>query len=316
MAVVCATATIVFGIYPEPLFDVARDAGAAADLAGLTALEAPRLVGRRAAPGSSRGRIRAGAPTDGMRDRRRPGDCRVRALLALVGAALAGAGAAVGLARSWRPRWPTACGPASASSRATCAGPRTPRRRACAVPVRRAHARRGAAVTVASLRLGADDGWRSRGARTARCCVPCADADGGGVGRDRRRGEPARTRGRASAEVRLRARLRPRWEFPDAAAARPVPASREDRDDVEPTWRFGDAGAVLTGAADAGAGGCDADGARGDRRPRAPACASAAGTTTLLPPHAGSTRSTPAASVPGASVALDGAPDRAPRSSS
>ena len=29
MAVVCATATIVFGIYPEPLFDVARDAGAA-----------------------------------------------------------------------------------------------------------------------------------------------------------------------------------------------------------------------------------------------------------------------------------------------
>ena len=29
VAVVCAVATIVFGVYPEPLFDVARDAGAA-----------------------------------------------------------------------------------------------------------------------------------------------------------------------------------------------------------------------------------------------------------------------------------------------
>jgi NADH-quinone oxidoreductase subunit N len=29
VAVICAAATIAFGIYPEPLFDVARDAGAA-----------------------------------------------------------------------------------------------------------------------------------------------------------------------------------------------------------------------------------------------------------------------------------------------
>ena len=29
MALVCATAAIAFGIYPEPLFEVARDAGAA-----------------------------------------------------------------------------------------------------------------------------------------------------------------------------------------------------------------------------------------------------------------------------------------------
>jgi NADH-quinone oxidoreductase subunit N len=29
VAVVCAVATVVFGIYPDPLFDVARDAGAA-----------------------------------------------------------------------------------------------------------------------------------------------------------------------------------------------------------------------------------------------------------------------------------------------
>ena len=33
VAVVCAAATIAMGIYPEPLFDVARDAGAA--LSGL-----------------------------------------------------------------------------------------------------------------------------------------------------------------------------------------------------------------------------------------------------------------------------------------
>jgi NADH-quinone oxidoreductase subunit N len=32
VAVVCAVATVAFGIYPEPLFDVARDAGAALDL--------------------------------------------------------------------------------------------------------------------------------------------------------------------------------------------------------------------------------------------------------------------------------------------
>jgi NADH-quinone oxidoreductase subunit N len=29
VAVVCAVATVVFGIYPDPLFEVARDAGAA-----------------------------------------------------------------------------------------------------------------------------------------------------------------------------------------------------------------------------------------------------------------------------------------------
>ena len=29
VAVVCALVTIVFGIYPEPLFDVAQDAGEA-----------------------------------------------------------------------------------------------------------------------------------------------------------------------------------------------------------------------------------------------------------------------------------------------
>ena len=29
VAVVCALVTVVFGIYPEPLFDVARDAGEA-----------------------------------------------------------------------------------------------------------------------------------------------------------------------------------------------------------------------------------------------------------------------------------------------
>jgi NADH-quinone oxidoreductase subunit N len=29
VAVVCAVATVVFGIYPEPLFDIARDAGEA-----------------------------------------------------------------------------------------------------------------------------------------------------------------------------------------------------------------------------------------------------------------------------------------------
>jgi NADH-quinone oxidoreductase subunit N len=29
VAVVCAAATIAFGVYPSPLFDIARDAGAA-----------------------------------------------------------------------------------------------------------------------------------------------------------------------------------------------------------------------------------------------------------------------------------------------
>jgi NADH-quinone oxidoreductase subunit N len=33
VAVLCALATVAFGIYPEPLFDLARDAGAA--IAGL-----------------------------------------------------------------------------------------------------------------------------------------------------------------------------------------------------------------------------------------------------------------------------------------
>jgi Flp pilus assembly pilin Flp len=55
------------------------------------------------------------------------------------------------------------------------------------------------------------------------------------------------------------------WEFPDAAAAARFLAA-EDRDRVPPTWRFGDAGEILTAEAGAGVGGTTLTGAEATGR--------------------------------------------------
>lgn len=177
-------------------------------------------------------------------------------LLALVGAALAGAGvvAAPGIAEAVAGTVRTGicivAGDVCRASDAAAAGLAP-----CTVTE---HARgEGLAFTVASLRLGADEGWTA--ARRSDGSVLITHADSRQVGAEFGVGiEASPVALELQAEGKLdyvlgRGRA---WEFPDnEAAVRFLRSS--DRDAVEPTWRFGDAGAVLTGELSAGAGGVE-----------------------------------------------------------
>ena len=283
VAVVCATATIVFGIYPEPLFDVARDAGAALTSLGLSS---DPLGGEVSCARSPISRHARSTPA-----RRLPSTRRC--------------------SRSWRPRWRAPAWRSALGGVATAVadGVRTG---ICIVAgdVCRAsdaaaaglspctvaeHTRgEGLTFTVASLRLGADDGWTAARRSDGSMLITHAQTRkvGGSVGI----GVEASPLG---LEVGVGGKFDyvlgsgRAWEFPDAAAAVRFLRS-EDRDDVEPTWRFGDAGAVLTGAADAGAGGLEltvlestaAASAGRARRPRHDdATTSARGSTRSMPAH-------------------------------
>jgi hypothetical protein len=190
-----------------------------------------------------------------MRDQAGQTTAELTALLALVAAALAGAGAVVGLggvagavAAGLRTGICIVAGDVCRASDAAAAGLAP-----CTVAE---HTRgEGLTFTVASVRLGSEDGWTA-----------ARQSDGSGVitqTRDRKLGAGVGLGVEASPlglEVGVGGKLDYElgsgraWEFPDAAAAVRFLRS-EDRDDVEPTWRFGDAGAVLTGTAEAGAGG-------------------------------------------------------------
>jgi Flp pilus assembly pilin Flp len=177
------------------------------------------------------------------------------ALLALVAAALAGAGAVVGLgavgtavADGVRTGICIVAGDVCRASDAAAAG-LSP----CTVSERTRG--EGLTFTVASLRLGADDGWTA--ARRSDGSVLITHADRRRVGAKVGIGVEASPLG---LDVGVDGRLDYEfgsgraWEFPDAASA--VRFLR-DREGVEPAWRFGDVGAVLKGGAGAGVAGVE-----------------------------------------------------------
>jgi Flp pilus assembly pilin Flp len=179
------------------------------------------------------------------------------ALLALVAAVLAGAGAVVGLgtvgaavADGLRTGICIVAGDVCRASDAAAAG-LSP----CTVSERTRG--EGLTFTVASLRLGADDGWTA--ARRSDGSVVITHAERRTVGATVGIGVEASPLGLdVGVDGRLDYALGTgrAWEFGDAAAA--VRFLRaEDRDGVEPAWRFGDAGAVLRAGAGAGAAGIE-----------------------------------------------------------
>jgi hypothetical protein len=183
-----------------------------------------------------------------------PSSAEYTALLGLVGAALAGTGAAVGLdsigdavVSGVRTGICIVAGDVCRASDAAAAG-LTP----CTV----AESARGEGLTftIASLRLGADDTWTA--ARRSDGSVIITHAEKRKVGGTVGIGVEASPLG---VDVGVDGKLDyalgfgSAWEFPDSeSAARFLRA--EDREDREPTWRFGDAGTVLAGEASGGIG--------------------------------------------------------------
>jgi hypothetical protein len=175
-------------------------------------------------------------------------------MLALVAAALAGAGAVVGLgaigeavASGVRTGICIVAGDVCRTSDAEAAGLEP-----CTLDD---HTRgEGLTFTVASLRFGANDTWTA--ARRSDGSVVITHADerkvGGkiGVGVE---ASPLGINAELSGKLDYALTSGKAWEFRDAeSAARFLRA--DDRDDIEPTWRFGDVGSVAGGEAEAGLG--------------------------------------------------------------
>ena len=117
------------------------------------------------------------------------------------------------------------------------------------------HARgEGLTFTIASIRLGADDSWMA--ARRSDGTVVITHAEKRKVGASVGIGLEASPLG---LDIGIDGKLDyalgfgRAWEFPDADSAARFLRS-EDREDLEPTWRFGDAGAVLAGGVSTNAG--------------------------------------------------------------
>ena len=176
------------------------------------------------------------------------------ALLALVGVALAGAGTVVGLgtiaeavAGGVRTGICIVAGDVCRASDAEAAG--------LAPCTLDDHTRgEGLTFTVASLRFGADDRWTA--ARRSDGSVVITHADqrkvGGKIGLGAE-ASPLGIEAEVSGKVDYALLSGRAWEFRDAAAAVRFLRS-EDRDDVEPTWRFGDVGSVVSAETEAGLG--------------------------------------------------------------
>ena len=175
-------------------------------------------------------------------------------LLGLVAAALAGAGTVVGLgtiadavAGGVRIGICIVAGDVCRASDAEAAG--------LAPCTLAEHARgEGLTFTIASLRLGADDSWTA--ARRSDGTVVITHAEKRKVGGTVGIGLEASPLGLdvgADGKLDYALGFGKAWEFPDAASAARFLRS-EDREDLEPTWRFGDAGAVLAGGGSVSAG--------------------------------------------------------------
>jgi hypothetical protein len=113
----------------------------------------------------------------------------------------------------------------------------------------------GMTLTVASLRLGGHDGWTVATRSDGSVLVTEAGrrSAGGGVGL----GIEASPLGLSfgiEGKYDFTTGSGRAWELPDTAAAARLLAT-DDRDRPPPTWRFGDAGAVLSGEAAAKVGG-------------------------------------------------------------
>lgn len=176
------------------------------------------------------------------------------ALLALVAVALGGAGAVVGLgtlgdavAKTVRTGICIVSGDVCRASDAEAAG---------LAPCTVAESTRGQGLTftVASLRFGADDSWTA--ARRSDGSVIITHADerrlGGKVGIGVE-ASPLGVNAALSGKVDYALTSGRAWEFRDAASAARFLRSA-DRDEVEPTWRFGDVGSIVSTEAEAGLG--------------------------------------------------------------
>jgi Flp pilus assembly pilin Flp len=230
------------------------------------------------------------------------------ALLALVAAVVAGAGAVVGLegvaaavAGGVRTGICIVAGDVCRASDAAAAG-LSP----CTVAE---HTRgQGLTFTVASMRFGADDGWTA--ARRSDGSVLLTRVEGRKVGGTVGFGADASPLGlEVGVEAKLDYALASgrAWEFPDAAAAARFLRSR-DREEVDPSWRFGDAGAVLAGEADGGAAGMELTELEATAGARAGVRVGHGLTTYYL--RTGYDALDARASVPGAGVQLEGLPTR------
>jgi hypothetical protein len=177
------------------------------------------------------------------------------ALLGLVGAALAGTGAVVGLdtigdavADGVRTGICIVAGDVCRASDAEAAG---------LAPCTMAESTRGEGLTftVASIRFGADDEWTASRRSDGTVIVTHTDERrlGGKVGIGAE-ASPLGVNAEVSGKLDYALMSGKAWEFPDSASARRFLDDQDREDHVPATWRFGDVGAVAGGEAEAGIG--------------------------------------------------------------
>lgn len=176
-------------------------------------------------------------------------------LLALVAAALAGAGALIGLhtigdavAGTVRTGICIVGGDVCRASDAAAAGLEP-----CTVGERALGG--GLTVTVASIRIGSGEEWTAATRSDGSVLVTKARRrSGGGVVGVGVQASPVGVEFGVTGKLDFAIDTGRAWEFPDAASAARF-LTNHDEDRVPPTWRFGEAGPVLTGIAAARVGG-------------------------------------------------------------
>ena len=184
-----------------------------------------------------------------------PSSAEYTALLGLVGAALAGTGAVVGVetigeavADGVRTGICIVAGDVCRASDAEAAG---------LAPCTVAESTRGEGLTftVASIRFGADDEWTASRRSDGTVIVTHNDERrlGGKVGIGVE-ASPLGLNAEVSGKLDYALMSGKAWEFPDSDSARRFLDDRDREDHVPPTWRFGDVGAVVGGEAEAGLG--------------------------------------------------------------
>jgi hypothetical protein len=184
-----------------------------------------------------------------------PSSAEYTALLGLVGAALAGAGAAVGVdtigeavADGVRTGICIVGGDVCRASDAEAAG---------LAPCTIAESTRGEGLTftVASIRFGADDAWTASRRSDGTVIVTHGDERrlGGKVGLGVE-ASPLGVNAEVGGKLDYALTSGKAWEFSGSESARRFLDDQDREEHVPPTWRFGDVGAVVGGEAEAGLG--------------------------------------------------------------